>query len=410
MSMAFSPFLLPNFSPLSTASAKHIDSSSYPSSLPSFSFLQLYKTNSNKTEFPVPKVASIPYQPINVDYLEEEFSGHGVIFKGIGDSCVAKMELENGSKAIMMLPSGLITSYKASMWHGGTVELLQASVSESEEKNEGAAAAAGVAIQGGVSLAFDCVSEDEQVSWSPTNWALHDIRGNPQQEIQVQLISTDSEDKVEIKYVITLKEDVLVSELVVSNSKSSSLQLTGSILSHLTVSSPDATYAVGLERSDFFSRLPILSSFGIIPPDFGLKNESQISKLWQQMAQKTFMPVWGPKTQNDDGNEAERNQRENEEEMEGEEDDNYKHLRDQMSRIYTSAPTDFTIIDRGRRNSVIVGRDGFDELYMFSPGSSHEDYGKYSYICVGQSAVLKPVIVGPNESWRGGQRLYNPNL
>lgn len=185
MSMAFSPFLLPNFSPLSTASAKHIDSSSYPSSLPSFSFLQLYKTNSNKTEFPVPKVASIPYQPINVDYLEEEFSGHGVIFKGIGDSCVAKMELENGSKAIMMLPSGLITSYKASMWHGGTVELLQASVSESEEKNEGAAAAAGVAIQGGVSLAFDCVSEDEQVSWSPTNWALHDIRGNPQQEIQV---------------------------------------------------------------------------------------------------------------------------------------------------------------------------------------------------------------------------------
>lgn len=164
--------------------------------------------------------------------------------------------------------------------------------------------------------------------------------------MQVQLISTDSEDKVEIKYVITLKEDVLVSELVVSNSKSSSLQLTGSILSHLTVSSPDATYAVGLERSDFFSRLPILSSFGIIPPDFGLKNESQISKLWQQMTQKAFMPGWGPKTQNDDGNEAERNQRENEEEMEGEEDDNYKHLRDQMSRIYTSAPTDFTIIDR----------------------------------------------------------------
>lgn len=67
-------------------------------------------------------------------------------------------------------------------------------------------------------------------------------------------------------------------------------------------------------------------------------------------------------------------------------------------------------MEQGRRNSVVVGRDGFEELYMFSPGSSHEFYGKYAYICVGQSAVLKPIILGPNESWTGGQRLHNPNL
>lgn len=67
-------------------------------------------------------------------------------------------------------------------------------------------------------------------------------------------------------------------------------------------------------------------------------------------------------------------------------------------------------IEQGRRNSVVVGRDGFEELYMFSPGSSHESYGKYAYICVGQSAMLKPIVLGPNESWTGGQRLHNPNL
>nr|XP_028948347.1 protein NDH-DEPENDENT CYCLIC ELECTRON FLOW 5 isoform X2 [Malus domestica] len=373
---AFSPFLSPNsFTPLS-GTAKHTDYHSSSSCLSRLLQQHLCKTtttstsnNSKKREFPAASVAasssiSFPYQPpINVDYLEQEFSGHGVVFKAIGDSCVAKMELDNGSKAIMMLPSGLITSYKASMWHGGTVELLQSSVSGSEENGVGGAAAA-IAIQGGVSLAFDCSSEvGQQVPWSPTNWALHQITGNPQDHIQVELISTDSEDMIEIKYIITLKQDVLISEIVVSNSTSSSLQLTGSILSHLT-----------------------------------------ISKLWQQMA------GWGPNNQND-GKQADTNQRgNNEEEMEGEEDDNYKHLREQMSRIYTSAPTDFTIIDRGRRNSVVVGRDGFDELYMFSPGSSHEDYGKYAYICVGQSAVLKPIIVHPNESWRGGQRLYNPNL
>ena len=45
--------------------------------------------------------------PINVDYLEREFSGHGVSFEGIGDSCVVKMGLEDGNVANLMLPSGL---------------------------------------------------------------------------------------------------------------------------------------------------------------------------------------------------------------------------------------------------------------------------------------------------------------
>lgn len=65
---------------------------------------------------------------------------------------------------------------------------------------------------------------------------------------------------------------------------------------------------------------------------------------------------------------------------------------------------------QGRRNSVVVGREGFDELYMFSPGSNHDLYGQYAYICVGQAAVLKPIIIGSEEVWRGGQHLHNPNL
>lgn len=70
----------------------------------------------------------------------------------------------------------------------------------------------------------------------------------------------------------------------------------------------------------------------------------------------------------------------------------------------------FLAMKQGRRNSVVVGRDGFKELYMFSPGSAHECYSKYSYICVGQSAVLEPIILGPEDVWRGGQHLHNPNL
>ena len=137
-----------------------------------------YKLANDKRELIVPRVASIPYQPINVDYLEEEFSGHGVTFQGIGDSCVVKMGLENGSTAILMLPSGLITSYKAAMWHGGTDEMLHSCVFEEEVKGPAAA------VQGGVSLALDFTT-GYGISWSPTNWALQNIKGNPQDSIQV---------------------------------------------------------------------------------------------------------------------------------------------------------------------------------------------------------------------------------
>lgn len=130
-----------------------------------------------KREFPLPAVASVPYQPIKFDYLQEEFSGHGVTFEGVGDNCIAKMELKNGSTVTMMLPSGLITSYKAPMWHGGKLELLHTSVSEGEYGD--------ALIQGGVSLNFNFQTDDGELSWSPSNWVLHKIEGNSQESIKV---------------------------------------------------------------------------------------------------------------------------------------------------------------------------------------------------------------------------------
>uniref|UniRef100_A0A0F7GYH6 NDH-dependent cyclic electron flow 5 n=1 Tax=Hypseocharis bilobata TaxID=253189 RepID=A0A0F7GYH6_9ROSI len=347
-----------------------------------------------KREFPTAKVASVPYQPINLDYLEEEFSGHGVTFEDIGDSCVAKMELENGSKASLMLPSGLITSYKAHMWHMGSLELLHTTVAEGED--------GAPLIQGGISLALSCGSDDDgdQDSWSPTTWSLLDVRGSPTDSIQIEMISNDSEGKVRVKYIVTLEEDTLRSEFVVSNAKSTSLQLLGGVMSHLTVSSPDATYVLGLERANFFSLEPILSDFGIIPPTFGQKDSPGYGQVYGTLG--SVLSHLGARNQTSNT--------ESEEELEGEEDDNYKQLTDEMSRIYTSAPRNLSIMDRGRRNSMTVGSEGFEELYLFSPGSSHEFYSKYAYICVGQSARLKPVIIGPGDEWRGGQFLHNPNL
>lgn len=113
----------------------------------------------------------------DADYLER----CGVSFTGLGDGCVVKMELENGTASKLMLPTGLVTSFKPQMWHGGTMELLQTSVSQSEN---GAAL-----IRGGLSLALACteVNDAGGVSWSPHAWALQQVTGTPQESIQVSV-------------------------------------------------------------------------------------------------------------------------------------------------------------------------------------------------------------------------------
>ncbi|XP_014523910.1 protein NDH-DEPENDENT CYCLIC ELECTRON FLOW 5 isoform X1 [Vigna radiata var. radiata] len=336
-----------------------------------------------KREFPLPAVASVPHEPINFEYLQEEFSGHGVTFEEACGSCVVKMELRNGSTVTMMLPSGLITSYKALMWHGGKVELLHTSVSEGENGDP--------LIQGGVSLNFNFQTDhDGELSWSPTNWVLHKIHGKPRESIQVELATRTPDGKIGLKYIVTLEKDTLNSQLKISNRRSLPLLVTGSILNHLTLSSPEATYAIGLEGSSYCS-IPLFESEFMLSP----KDSSQGEGFG-----KVF-PQWSTKSQN---NGLEGSQ------VNNEEIDNYKQLSEELSLLYTEAPRSFTVIDRGRRNSVSVGRSGFDEMYLFSPGSRVEIYSKYSYICVGQASILKPIIISPQDVWRGEQFIYNPNL
>ncbi|KAM0045325.1 hypothetical protein Hdeb2414_s0009g00302641 [Helianthus debilis subsp. tardiflorus] len=381
----------------STNFIHHLQPSTNPNPNPITKFTTPHTRNTNN--FRPPRVASIPYPPINVDYLQTEFSGHGASFTRLGETCVVRMGLDNGSVATLMLPSGLITSYKAPMWHGGLLELLHTSVSEADDGS-------GAVVRGGVSLAFKCDGDAKgdangngngRVLWSPSVWNLRSVGGSPDESIQVELISSNSEDKIEFKHIVTLQQDAISSEVVITNSRSSSLKLMGSIIGHLAISTPEAAYAIGLESSNYFVKPPIFSNFSIVPPDFD-KSESG----WF----KQLLSVWGLGSQDS----LSDNNRQEDEEIEGEEEDNYKHLTEKMSMIYTSAPRSFTIMDRGKRNSVAVGREGFNELYIFSPGSSHKPYGKYSYLCVGQAALLKPVTIGPSSEWRGVQHLHNPNL
>jgi len=105
------------------------------------------------------------------------------------------------------------------------------------------------------------------------------------------------------------------------------------------VSTPDATYALGLERSNYCSKPPFESEFFLSPPEpdqeKGLGN-----KIWNLLR--------GTKSQN--YNEAESSQTEDDEDSNSEETDDYKHLGAQVSLIYTNAPRNFTVIDRVRNH------------------------------------------------------------
>lgn len=196
----------------------------------------------------------------------------------------------------MMLTRGMITSYKVRVWHGGKVELLHTWVEQEEEEE--------VVIRGGVSSAFISSSDSDEIN----EWRVHGISGDSKDCVQMELRRSDKKIKeIELKQIISLREETLSIELFVTNKGISPIRLEGcSIVSYLTVSTPEATYAVGLEGSDFVETTPFLPRFGVV------KGEDEEEKTG----------------------------------FGGEEESNYKQLNEEMSRIYTFAPKSFTVIDR----------------------------------------------------------------
>jgi len=146
--------------------------------------------------------------------------------------------------------------------------------------------------------------------------------------MQVELTSRTSDDKIGLKYIVTLEKDTLNSQLEILNRRSLPIRMTGAILSHLTLSSPEATYAIGLEGSSYCSTPLFESEFMLSPQDSG--QEEGFGKVF---------PQWSKKSQSNglEGSQV------NNEEM-----DNYKQLSQELSLLYTEAPRSLTVIDRVR--------------------------------------------------------------
>lgn len=55
-------------------------------------------------------------------------------------------------------------------------------------------------------------------------------------------------------------------------------------------------------------------------------------------------------------------------------------------------------------------RMGYDDIYVSSPGSLSERYGKDYFICTGPASMLVPIVLDPEDEWRGAQVIEHDNL
>lgn len=65
---------------------------------------------------------------------------------------------------------------------------------------------------------------------------------------------------------------------------------------------------------------------------------------------------------------------------------------------------------QGRGLAFRVTRVGYEDIYLSSPGSLSEKYGKDYFICTGPASMLVPVVVNPGEGWRAAQVIEHDNL
>ncbi|KAG6546432.1 hypothetical protein Mapa_011980 [Marchantia paleacea] len=335
---------------------------------------------------------------MTAEKLQDKFGRQGVRFVDVAGTPATELKLRNGSSARMLISRAQITSYKANMWHGTQEELLHSVRSDSGNSTS-------TSIRGGIVLSFtqlkDPLSSILPSSSSP--WRVEAVDCQPSEYAQMTLtnfsypevgVGLSSRGSLQFKYVVTLCDDSLSVALVVSNTGPVPVEFTGSIISHLGVSSADGAFAVGLK---------------------GYRYRSLVKQKQRGFdPSMIFSQIWKPREEQDGRGTLiqEMSSRDARQELEDGkwtvESEDYSQLRGGMDRLYTIPPEAFSIMDRGLRRSLVVERHGFSEFCLSNPGpdSQLRDWNKF--VCVGPTQCCQSVRLYENREWRGAVTLLNP--
>lgn len=301
--------------------------------------------------------------------------------------------MRNGSSLKLQISNGHVTSYKPKVyWKDDGFEEILYTVATKDDKSKG-----------GIGLVLNNASESNsksgysQNSLVTSDWSVKDVDSDSIDALQVELSSTSR--TLDLTYVVSLYPTSIATAIIVKNNGPKPITLTSAIFSHLRFKKRSGAAIKGLQGCSYCTHPPLSSpSFELLSPSEAMKTEDP---TW-------FSFSWEP------------------EKKPGEwaiQEMPYTILKNKLSRVYAvppserskqfhrTAPTKYETLDQGRELFFRVIRLGFEDIYISSPGSLSEKYGKENYfICTGPASMLVPVVVNPGEEWRGAQVIEHDNL
>lgn len=314
--------------------------------------------------------------------LEELFGRKGLRFVAdpAGGPLAAELSVRNGSSLHLRLGDGLVTSYRPKVYwkDDGCREVLHT-----------------VAGKGGVGLVLnDATSSSAQPSLvDGAEWAVRDADSDSYDAVQVELGCTIG--KLDISYVVTLYSLSMATAVIVRNTGSKPVALTGAVLSHIKFDKRGGTAVEGLRGCPYCSYPPPAAAFSLLSPAEAMKREDP---GWFGGAEELRQGVWTV------------------------EEDLYTTLKKKVSRVYaappeerkkrvySTAPSKFTTIDQYSGLGFRLVRMGFEDMYLCSPGGMYDKFGKDYFLCTGMASMLVPVVVNPGEEWKAAQVIEHDNL
>lgn len=306
-----------------------------------------------------------------------------------GNVPLVELTVRNGSSLRLRIPDGLVTSYKPKVnWKDDGFEevlyTLPAAASDSTKP------------KGGIGLVINDVSDPaSKLSPLSTEWAVKDVDSDAIDALQVELSCTSG--TLDITYVVSLYPESMATAVLVNNNGRKPVSLTSAMLSHFKFKRRGGAAVQGLKGCSYCSHPPLSSPFEILSPAEAMKTESPGWFSFDSESEKK-RGSWTVQ------------------------DDPYIILKNKLSRVYTTPPTErlkefydtppskYETIDQGRELFFRVIRIGYEDIYLSSPGSFSEKYGKDYFICTGPASILVPVVVNPGEGWRAAQVIEHDNL
>ncbi|KAG2682786.1 hypothetical protein I3843_10G000900 [Carya illinoinensis] len=323
--------------------------------------------------------------------LDEKFGRKGIKFLESDNVPIVELTVRNGSSVRLRIPDAHVTSYKPKVYwkDDGFEEVLYTIPAGGADSTK---------AKGGIGLVINDVSEPGSKGsplLSTSKWTVKDVDSDSIDALQVELSCTCG--TLGITYVVSLYPLSMATAVIVKNNGRKAVTLTNAILSYFRFKKRGGAAIQGLRGCSYCSHPPLSSPFEILSPAEAMKAES---------------PGWfsfGSEPEDKPGSWTLQ-------------DIPFTILKNKFTRVYAAPPKErlkaffntppskYETLDQGRELFFRVIRIGFEDIYLSSPGSLSEKYGKEYFICTGPASMLVPVVVKPGEDWRGAQVIEHDNL